>query len=80
MWNVDGGGGAGLHPLRPELLESAYHMSRNFPSWQWASDLAVRHLEQLTKVTCGYATIEHVHQRSTGMYFSHWLHMLTNSF
>jgi ER degradation enhancer, mannosidase alpha-like 2 len=67
LWTVDGGGrGAGLHPLRPELLESAYHLSRISPSWQWASDLALRHLEQLTKVPCGYATVEQVHQRTTG--------------
>jgi Glycosyl hydrolase family 47 len=63
-----------LHPLRPELLESAYHMSRissssSSSSWQWASDLALQHLEQLTRVQCGYATIEQVHQRTTG-----WVH------
>ena len=67
---------AGLHPLRPELYESAYLLHRVFMSathsdgntrpaakssgWLWAADFALQTLENLTKAPCGYATVQAV--------------------
>lgn len=67
-WNVDptGTSGAGRHPLRPELLESAYliyrslHASSPSSGWEWAADFALHALQHLTWTPCGYASIRRV--------------------
>ena len=69
-WKVDGGpNGAGLHPLRPELLESNYFLhqatktgknSTQSSGWLWAADFALHTLNELTDTPCGYATIKNL--------------------
>lgn len=67
-WKVDTGGrgGAGKHPLRPELFESAYFMHRSLYSsspssgWQWAMEFSLKTLQRLTWTKCGYAAVKTV--------------------
>jgi len=69
QWKVDNGAGAGKHPLRPELLESAYLMKQAAPSssgWMWASDFALEKLAALTPAPCGYASISDTRPHTTG--------------
>lgn len=74
QWRVDAGRGAGKHPLRPELLESAYFLHRATRSlndarstgWQWASDFALHKLEKVARVRCGYAGVTNLAQDTTG--------------
>lgn len=74
VWHVDSGGGS--HPLRPELLESAYFLHRAgrhlanstgqmYSGWQWAQDFAWRKL-QLTRTDCGYASVKRVAHGTSG--------------
>lgn len=77
-WQVDSGRGhAGIHPLRPELLESNYFLHRatqgirshgNFSSsgWQWASDYSIHKIEEVSRHECGYAGLGNVHPQTTG--------------
>ena len=75
-WKVDGGPhGAGLHPLRPELLESCYFLhqatkvginSTQSSGWLWAADFALHTLNELTDTPCGYATIKNLSPKTTG--------------
>ena len=75
-WQVDGGPqGAGLHPLRPELLESCYFLhqatkaginSTQSSGWLWAADFALHTLNELTDTPCGYATIKNLSPKTTG--------------
>jgi mannosidase alpha-like ER degradation enhancer 2 len=76
-WKVDGGPrGAGLHPLRPELLESNYFLhqatktgknSTQSSGWLWAADFALHTLNELTDTPCGYATIKNLSPMTTGV-------------
>lgn len=78
-WQVDAGRGrAGIHPLRPELLESNYFLHRatqgmsahgNILSsgWQWAADFAIHKIEKVSRHECGYAGMENVHPQTTGI-------------
>jgi len=75
-WKVDGGPhGAGLHPLRPELLESCYFLhqatktginSTQSSGWLWAADFALHTLNELTDTPCGYATVKNLSPKTTG--------------
>lgn len=76
-WKVDGGPhGAGLHPLRPELLESCYFLhqatkagmanSTQSSGWLWAADFALHTLNELTDTPCGFATIKNLSPKTTG--------------
>jgi Glycosyl hydrolase family 47 len=96
VWNLEGlHGGAGKHPLRPELLESCYFMHRSTrhiqhqqrlqqkkqkrgkrdtlnhwddsSGWQWAADFALHKLNQTTYAPCGYASVQNMSPRTTGM-------------
>lgn len=89
IWNLDGlQGGASIHPLRPELLESCYFMHRSTRNiqrqqrrgnanledntdvssgWQWAADFALHKLNQTTYAPCGYAGVQNMSPRTTGM-------------
>ena len=79
LWNLDGQrDGAGKHPLRPELLESAYFLHRatigmngdvsttSSSGWQWANDFALHKLENATRTECGYAGLREVRPQTTG--------------
>ncbi|GMI00889.1 hypothetical protein TrST_g1749 [Triparma strigata] len=68
-WDVEGGGsdGAGQHPLRPEIYESAYLLGRalkaingNDGGWLEPLEDAIRDIEKYTRTDCGYASIENV--------------------
>ena len=80
-WKVDAGRGAGKHPLRPELLESAYflhratrglttaasgHQHHNSSGWLWAQDFALHKLDQVARVKCGYAGVTHLDPDGSG--------------
>jgi mannosidase alpha-like ER degradation enhancer 2 len=71
-WMVDGGPrGAGMHPLRPELLESCYFLHQatktdESSGWLWAADFALHTLNELTDTTCGYATVKDLSPMTTG--------------
>lgn len=60
--------GNGYYPLRPELLESIYHMHRatKEPGWQWAAHTALQHLHRVHRAPCGYAAVHGVHDTTTG--------------
>ena len=78
QWRVDGFGG--LHPLRPELLESCYFMhkatqginlQRNNSEtdsfgWLWAADYALHALQRNTWTKCGYASVKEVSPTTSG--------------
>jgi mannosidase alpha-like ER degradation enhancer 2 len=74
QWKVDAGRGAGKHPLRPELLESAYFLHRatrgmnlaKASGWLWASDFALHKLEATTRVRCGYAGVANLYPVTSG--------------
>jgi ER degradation enhancer, mannosidase alpha-like 2 len=82
VWNLDHGrDGAGIHPLRPELLESCYLMHRatkgihskladsdidQQSGWEWAADFALHKLESATRAPCGYAGLREVKPHTTG--------------
>jgi len=74
-WDVDTGRGhASVHPLRPELLESAYFLHQSTKAtkndthsgWQWAADFAIQKIKELTEVACGFTGIFNVHRLTTG--------------
>jgi mannosidase alpha-like ER degradation enhancer 2 len=71
-WKVDGGPrGAGVYPLRPELLESCYFLHQatkigESSGWLWAADFALHTLNELTDTTCGYATVKDLSPTTTG--------------
>lgn len=60
--------GNGYYPLRPELLESIYHMHRatREPGWQWAAHTALQHLHRMNRARCGYAAVVGVKDTTTG--------------
>jgi len=79
-WKVEGGGG-GLHPLRPELLESCYFLHKStegisskriegdfggISGWLWAADHAVHTINWHTKAKCGFSSITNVSPQTTG--------------
>ena len=68
QWRVDNGGGAGKHPLRPELLESAYLLNHAMPKsrWEWGSEFALQKLQDLTRAPCGFASLADVKPHTTG--------------
>lgn len=78
-WKVEGSGG--IHPLRPELLESAYFLhlasiglnsrgpgtkSHHSSSWLWAADFALTAVNKLSFTHCGFATVTGVGPSTTG--------------
>jgi len=74
VWNLDlQRDGAGKHPLRPELLESAYLLHRASKGaaatsgWQWANDFALHKLQAVTRTECGYAGLREVKPQTTGL-------------
>ena len=78
-WRVDFGGGK--HPLRPELLESAYYMhmatknpETGFSGWQIASAMSLLKLHQLARTHCGYASLNDVKPTTTGSMAGESLH------
>ena len=59
-----------LHPLRPELHESIYFLSRsvtNSTGWLWSSMTSLLLLEEMTKTDCGYGIVSSVHPFITGV-------------
>jgi len=85
-WKVDDSNysGGGLHPLRPELLESIYfaHLAslgfggekkrHSFlSSWMYAADFALHTLEHTTKTRCGYSGVKSVSPETTGKIGQH---------
>ena len=58
-----------MHPLRPELHESIYFLSRsvtNSTGWLWSSMTSLLLLEKITKTDCGYGMVTSVHPLTTG--------------
>ena len=78
LWRVDNSldGGAGIHPLRPELLESCYFLHRATKAissgiewssgWLWAADYSLEKLYDSTLVDCGFATVSEVTPEVSG--------------
>ena len=80
-WKVDGTG-AGLHPLRPELLESCYFLHKSIQGiplkrsngvdehrtsgWLWAADYALHSIHWHTWAPCGYSAVSGVSPQTTG--------------
>lgn len=80
-WKVDGAG-AGLHPLRPELLESCYFLHKSTQGmplkrsnaddvhgtsgWLWAADYALHSIHWHTWAPCGYSAVSGVSPQTTG--------------
>ena len=80
-WKVDGSG-AGLHPLRPELLESCYFLHKStegvsskrtnhsrvdgHSGWLWAADYALHTIHWHTWAPCGYSAVSGVSPQTTG--------------
>ena len=80
-WKVDGTG-AGLHPLRPELLESCYFLHKSTQGvplrrpnavneygssgWLWAADYALHSIHWHTWAPCGYSAVSGVSPQTTG--------------
>jgi mannosidase alpha-like ER degradation enhancer 2 len=75
QWRVDGGN-AGLHPLRPELVESCYFLhkatqglssgSSASTGWLWAADYALHTIHWHTWAKCGYSSVTGVSPQTTG--------------
>jgi len=68
-WEVEGGdksgGGAGKHPLRPELFESLYFVQRanrgmGGGGWLNVAENYVDLVEKKCRTKCGYASIDDV--------------------